>query len=298
MGLSCWTWTHGTSPGTTPAQDSRRPDARRRPGALGRSAPWLQGLIGLAQSGRTATRGPVRRGDVRAAILDVLSVRADERLPDHPADRRAQRRLEAEPRLGLPDGPALEDEGSSRAARATAPAAQPDRPAGPTSRTPRRDRRHLAPSTPAAAQASDLKPVIGQVMGAVWQVVTTGTSQRAEAAEILAGTWSGMAAPPREGTVISLIDRIGQCSVGDDERNGPAPRSAKRMPPGGSRVRVRRAGRGLGEDAAVPPLAAFRDLPQVPSASSARHPGAVAAWAGLRARLLSRSAWGCPGRPA
>ena len=36
--------------------------------------PWLQGLIGLAQSGGTATRGPrVRRGDVRAAILDVLA---------------------------------------------------------------------------------------------------------------------------------------------------------------------------------------------------------------------------------
>jgi DNA-binding PadR family transcriptional regulator len=35
----------------------------------------------------------------------------------------------------------------------------------------------------------DLKPVIGQVMGAVWQVVTTGTrQQQAEAAEILAET--------------------------------------------------------------------------------------------------------------
>ena len=35
----------------------------------------------------------------------------------------------------------------------------------------------------------DLKPVIGQVMGAVWQVVTTGTrQQQAEAAEILADT--------------------------------------------------------------------------------------------------------------
>ena len=45
-----------------------------------------------------------------------------------------------------------------------------------------------------AAQAErdgnhDLKPVIGQVMGAVWQVVTTGTrQQQAEAAEILADT--------------------------------------------------------------------------------------------------------------
>ena len=35
----------------------------------------------------------------------------------------------------------------------------------------------------------DLKPVIGQVMGAVWQVVVSGTKQQqAEAAEILADT--------------------------------------------------------------------------------------------------------------
>jgi DNA-binding PadR family transcriptional regulator len=36
---------------------------------------------------------------------------------------------------------------------------------------------------------SDLKPVIGQVMGAVWQVVVSGTrQQQAEASEILADT--------------------------------------------------------------------------------------------------------------
>jgi DNA-binding PadR family transcriptional regulator len=36
---------------------------------------------------------------------------------------------------------------------------------------------------------TDLMPVVGQVMGAMWQIVTTGTSQqRAEAAEILTET--------------------------------------------------------------------------------------------------------------
>ena len=36
---------------------------------------------------------------------------------------------------------------------------------------------------------SDLMPIVGQVMGAMWQIVTTGTSQqRAEAAEILTET--------------------------------------------------------------------------------------------------------------
>jgi hypothetical protein len=52
--------------------------------------PWIAGLFGLAQQG--GTRAPkVRRGDVRAAILDVLAWRR-QRLPNHPADRRAQRR--------------------------------------------------------------------------------------------------------------------------------------------------------------------------------------------------------------
>ncbi|MGZ4427582.1 MAG: PadR family transcriptional regulator [Nocardioidaceae bacterium] len=38
-------------------------------------------------------------------------------------------------------------------------------------------------------ETSDLKPVIGQVMGAVWQIVVSGTrQQQAEAAEILAET--------------------------------------------------------------------------------------------------------------
>jgi DNA-binding MarR family transcriptional regulator len=38
-------------------------------------------------------------------------------------------------------------------------------------------------------ESPDLKPVIGQVMGAVWQVITSGTrQQQAEAAEILADT--------------------------------------------------------------------------------------------------------------
>ena len=37
--------------------------------------------------------------------------------------------------------------------------------------------------------ADGLMPVVGQVMGAMWQVVTTGTSQqRAEATEILSDT--------------------------------------------------------------------------------------------------------------
>ncbi len=45
-----------------------------------------------------------------------------------------------------------------------------------------------SPSRPSTG-AGDLKPVIGQVMGAVWQVIVSGTrQQQAEAAEILGET--------------------------------------------------------------------------------------------------------------
>jgi DNA-binding PadR family transcriptional regulator len=44
-------------------------------------------------------------------------------------------------------------------------------------------------ATASSGEAGDLKPAIGQVMGAVWQVITTGTQQQqAEAAEILGET--------------------------------------------------------------------------------------------------------------
>ena len=52
--------------------------------------------------------------------------------------------------------------------------------------------RPFAPTDSEAAASSgvgDLKPVVGQVMGAVWQVIVSGTpQQRAEAAEILGET--------------------------------------------------------------------------------------------------------------
>ena len=42
---------------------------------------------------------------------------------------------------------------------------------------------------PTEEDTGDLKPVIGQVMSAVWQIIVSGTAQqRAEAAEILAET--------------------------------------------------------------------------------------------------------------
>ena len=67
--------------------------------------PWATG-------GPTWRTPKARRGDVRAAIFGVLADQSDERLPDHPGDRRAQRwGLEAEPRLDLPDPAAARGRG-------------------------------------------------------------------------------------------------------------------------------------------------------------------------------------------
>ena len=138
---------HGAQQSVGPALGRSATGATAAAPGAGGPPPWVQGLIGLAQSGgrrvrRRGPRGPkVRRGDVRAAILDVLAVRADERLPDHPADRRAQRRgVEAEPRLGLPDRPAARGRGARRGPRRRgAPAAPAHRGRSPLRRgAPRR----------------------------------------------------------------------------------------------------------------------------------------------------------------
>ena len=151
--------------------------------------PWIAGLFGLA--GQQQSRGPrVRRGDVRAAILDVLSVQPMNgyQIIQQIADRSGGawkpspgsvyptlQQLEDE---GLVEG--LEDEGK-RLLRLTE--------AG-------RDYIAEHPEEMAATwrafeaggeETHELKPVIGQVMAAVWQVVMSGNrQQQAEAAEILA----------------------------------------------------------------------------------------------------------------
>jgi DNA-binding PadR family transcriptional regulator len=161
--------------------------------------PWLQGLIGLAQSGTQAARGPkVRRGDVRAAILDVLAV---EPMNGYQIIQQIAERSggawKPSPGSVYPTVQQLEDEGlveghdveGRRLLRLTA--------AGRSYVEEHPD--ELAETWRAfdeAAQADgdgghghDLKPVIGQVMGAVWQVIVSGTrQQQAEAAEILAET--------------------------------------------------------------------------------------------------------------
>jgi DNA-binding PadR family transcriptional regulator len=158
--------------------------------------PWLAGLFGLAQAGQSAKGAPkVRRGDVRAAILDVLATgpmngyqviqQIAERSngiwkPSPGSVYPTIQQLEDE---GLVEGTSpegrrllqLTDAGRAYVEEHVEELAETWRPFDETQETPH--------------DTGDLKPVIGQVMGAVWQVITTGTrQQQAEAAEILSET--------------------------------------------------------------------------------------------------------------
>jgi DNA-binding PadR family transcriptional regulator len=160
--------------------------------------PWLQGLIGLAQSGVQAPRAPkVKRGDVRAAILDMLAV---EPMNGYQIIQQIAERTggawKPSPGSVYPTVQQLEDEGLVEGADGGGRRLLRLTDAG-------RDYVEAHPEELAAtwkafdeaAEAErngagpDLKPVVGQVLGAVWQLMTTGTrQQQAEAAEILAET--------------------------------------------------------------------------------------------------------------
>ena len=172
----------------------------RRPGpphgrGHGGPPPWLHGLFGLGNEG---SRGPrVRRGDVRAAILDVL---AAEQMNGYQVIQRIAERSggawKPSPGSVYPTVQQLEDEGLVSASEVQGRrllgltdegrayvAAHPDELAA-TWRPFLDDEKHDTGSA-----ERDLKPVIGQVMSAVWQVTTNGSSrQRAEAVAILADT--------------------------------------------------------------------------------------------------------------
>lgn len=159
--------------------------------------PWLEGLIGLAQSGTRAARPPrVRRGDVRTAILDVLAV---EPMNGYQIIQQIAERSggawKPSPGSVYPTVQQLEDEGlvegteqdGRRLLRLTDDGRRyvedhPDEMAATW--------RAFDEAAGGAENApGDLKPVIGQVMGAVWQVIVSGTrQQQAEAADILADT--------------------------------------------------------------------------------------------------------------
>jgi DNA-binding PadR family transcriptional regulator len=135
----------------------------------------------------------VRRGDVRAAILDVLAV---EPMNGYQIIQQIAERSggawKPSPGSVYPTVQQLEDEGLVEALDGERRRLLQLTDSG---------RRYVEehPDELAATwrafedseegETSDLKSAIGQVMGAVWQIVSTGTrQQQAEAAEILAET--------------------------------------------------------------------------------------------------------------
>ncbi len=164
-------------------------------GGMGGPPPWLAGLFGLAQ-GEQRTAPRARRGDVRAAILDVL---AAEPLNGYQIISGIAERTggawKPSPGSIYPTISQLEDEGlveaddanGRRTLRLTDAgrdyvAANADELAGVWEP-------FTAPRRSEGNDYSALKPEIGQVMSAVWQIATTGTDQqRRDAIDVLVET--------------------------------------------------------------------------------------------------------------
>jgi DNA-binding PadR family transcriptional regulator len=166
--------------------------------------PWVAGLFGMGEQTRRP-RPRARRGDVRSAILDVLqaAARAEEPINGYQViqqiGERSNDAWRPSPGSVYPTIQQLQDEGlveddddrGRRTIRLTAEGVRyceehaEDLAAvwAPFERAERGEREERG------ADFSDLKPEIGQVMGAVWQIVTSGSdTQRRAAVDILADT--------------------------------------------------------------------------------------------------------------
>ena len=160
----------------------------------------MAGLFGMGGRGETG-RGPrVRRGDVRSAILDVLRTAAEsgEQLNGYQViqqiDERSGGAWKPSPGSVYPTIQLLHDEGlletddelGRKTLRLTT--------LGATHVTEHADDmaavwRPFDRTDSKAGEYADLKPEIGQVMGAVWQIVTQGSeSQRQAAVDVLVDT--------------------------------------------------------------------------------------------------------------
>ena len=168
-----------------------------RRGHRGGPPPWAAALFGFQQPEQR--RGPrVRRGDVRSAILDVLRGEPMNgyQLINQIAERSAGA-WKPSPGSVYPTLQQLEDEGlveadaesGRRTFRLTADGERyGDENAGDLAEVwapfeaPRE-------SSEERTDYGSLKPEIGQVMSAVWQIITTGSErQRREAVDVLVET--------------------------------------------------------------------------------------------------------------
>ena len=169
-------------------------------GGPGGPPPWVAGMFGMGSRG-DASRGPrVRRGDVRTAILDVLRTAAEggEQLNGYQVIQQIGERSggawKPSPGSVYPTIQLLHDEGlletddelGRKTLRLTT--------LGATYVTEHADDlaavwRPFDRTDSKAGEYADLKPEIGQVMGAVWQIVTQGSEgQRQAAVDVLVDT--------------------------------------------------------------------------------------------------------------
>ena len=175
------------------------------PGGFGRPGnpgppPWVAGLFGLAQGERG--RGPrVRRGDVRSAILDAVHTaqRNGEEVNGYQVIQQIAERSNGawrpSPGSVYPTIQQLEDEelletveqNGRRSLRLTASGEQ--YVADNADQLAEVWAPFAEPDGENTGDFADLRPEIGQVMGAVWQIVSTGSdAQRRAAVGILVET--------------------------------------------------------------------------------------------------------------
>jgi DNA-binding PadR family transcriptional regulator len=208
------------------------------PGRRSGPPPWLAGLFGLAT--QEQARGPrARRGDVRVAILAVL---ADGPLNGYQVIQEISERTggawRPSPGSVYPTISQLEDEGlvegDDERGRRTLRLSEhgrayltdhADEVAGvwaPFADGGARRREEDADDDGGAVDFNALKPELGRVMNAVWQIITTGTDEQRRAAvgvlvEARRGLYRILAGDAdADGEVDDLGDR-GARPVDDDE---------------------------------------------------------------------------------
>ncbi len=176
---------------------------RGGPGGPGGPPPWLAGLFGMGQPEQR--RGPrVRRGDVRSAILDVLREAAEReesingyQVIQQIADKSGGA-WRPSPGSVYPTIQQLQDEGLVEEDQERGRRTLKLTGTGATYVHESSDElaavwepfdRHERAQRESGSDFADLKPEIGQVMGAVWQILTQGSpAQRAAAVDILVDT--------------------------------------------------------------------------------------------------------------
>lgn len=168
------------------------------PGPQGGPPPWLAEMLGVRQ--RPAQRPRARRGDVRAAILDVLREADGQPVNGYQIIQHITERTDGawtpSPGSVYPTIQQLEDEGLVTAAGGQSRRGLVLTDAGgeyvdgheaelaavwePFDSTPKRS---------SGREYAELAPEIGQVLSAVWQIVTQGSErQRRAAIDVLVDT--------------------------------------------------------------------------------------------------------------